>query len=165
MRSGWTHWNESEANTIRGDIMLSKDFREFVALLNEFKIRYLVVGGYAVAFHGYPRYTKDFDVWIEMSPTNADKLIAALVQFGFGELDLKPDDFLKGEQIIQLGYPPNRIDILTTLTGLNFDVCYTKRIETNIQDLHINFLDLESLKINKRATGLAQDLADIENLE
>ena len=145
--------------------MLSKDFRKFIELLNEHDVIDLVVGGYAVAFHGHPRYTKDLDVWIELSPENADKVLKALEQFGFGSLDLKIDDFLEDDQIIQLGYPPNRIDILTTLKDLNFEGCYNTRVEVDIQGLRINFIDIENLKRNKRATGRPQDLADAENLE
>ena len=145
--------------------MLSKDFKEFIELLNEHSVRYLVVGGYAVAFHGYPRYTKDLDVWIEISPENADNVLKALEEFGFGSLGLKPEDFLESEQIIQLGYPPNRIDILTTLKEITFEACYKARVEVDIQGLKINFIDLENLKHNKRATGRPQDLADAENLE
>jgi hypothetical protein len=124
-----------------------------------------VVGGYAVAFHGHPRYTKDLDVWIELSPENAGKIITALNDFGFGSLGLKTEDFLESDQIIQLGYPPNRIDILTTLKNTKFEDCYKERVEVEIQGLRINFIDLENLKQNKRATGRPQDLADAENLE
>ena len=145
--------------------MLSKDFKEFIELLNAHSVRYLVVGGYAVAFHGYPRYTKDLDVWIELSPENADNVIKALEEFGFGSLGIKTDDFLEDDQIIQLGYPPNRIDILTTLKKIKFEDCYNERIEIEIQGVKINFIDLENLKRNKRATGRPQDLADAENLE
>lgn len=145
--------------------MLSKDFKEFIELLNRHKVRYLVVGGYAVAFHGYPRYTKDLDVWVESATENADNLLEALKEFGFGSMGLKLEDFLETDQIIQLGYPPNRIDILTTLKKLNFHDCYKTRVEVEIQDLKINFIDRENLKQNKRATGRPQDLADIENLE
>ncbi len=145
--------------------MLSKDYKEFLELLNEHSVRYLVVGGYAVAFHGHPRYTKDIDIWIELSLENADKILKALDKFGFGSLDLTPDDFLESDQIIQLGYPPNRIDILTTLKGLKFEDCYKARVEVEIQGLHLHFIDIENLKENKRATGRSQDLADAENLE
>jgi predicted nucleotidyltransferase len=145
--------------------MLSKDFKEFIELLNGHNVRYLVVGGYAVAFHGYPRYTKDLDVWIELSPENADNMIKALEEFGFGSLMLKTEDFLESDQIIQLGYSPNRIDILTTLKKLKFKDSYKARIEIEIQGIKINFIDLENLKLNKRATGRPQDLADAENLE
>jgi hypothetical protein len=125
----------------------------------------LVVGGYAVAFHGYPRYTKNLDVWIELSPENADNVIKALEEFGFGSLGIKTDDFLEDDQIIQLGYPPNRIDILTTLKKIKFEDCFKERIEIEIEGVKINFIDLENLKRNKRATGRPQDLADAENLE
>lgn len=145
--------------------MLSKDFKEFIELLNENEVRYLVVGGYAVAFHGYPRYTKDLDVWIELSRENAKKIVLALERFGFGSLDLKADDFLESDQVIQLGYPPNRIDILTALKGIEFDECYQARVEVEIQGLSVAFVDLESLKKNKKATGRPQDLADAQNLE
>lgn len=145
--------------------MLSKDFKEFIELLNVHSVRYLVVGGYAVAFHGYPRYTKDLDVWIELSPENASNVIEALEAFGFGSLGLKTEDFLEGDQVVQLGYPPNRIDILTTLKDIKFDDCYKEKIEIEIEGIKINFIDLESLKQNKRATGRPQDLADTENLE
>lgn len=145
--------------------MLSKDFIEFIELLNAHNVRYLVVGGYAVALHGHPRYTKDLDVWIELSPKNAENIINALEEFGFGSLGLKPEDFLERDQIIQLGYPPNRIDILTTLKDIQFNDCYKEKVEIQIQGIKINFIDLENLKLNKRATGRPQDLADAENLE
>ena len=145
--------------------MLSKDFKEFLELLNENKVKYLVVGGYAVAFHGHPRYTKDIDVWIELSPANANNILNALKEFGFGSLGLKPDDFLESDQIIQLGYPPNRIDILTSLKDLKFEDCYKTKVEVEIHGPHIDFIDIENLKKNKRATGRPQDLADAENLE
>ncbi len=145
--------------------MLSKDFKEFIELLNVYNVRYLVVGGYAVAFHGYPRYTKDLDVWIELSSENADSLIKALDEFGFESLGLKPEDFLEKDQIIQLGYPPNRIDILMTLKEIKFEDCYKSKVEIDIQGVKLKFIDIENLKKNKRATGRPQDLADAENLE
>ncbi len=145
--------------------MLNPDFREFVQSLNDNGVRYLVVGGYAVALHGYPRYTKDFDVWIEMSPDNADRMVAALEQFGFASLGLRAEDFLVPDQIIQLGYPPNRIDILTTLPGVEFAECYPHRVVVDVDGVPVNFIDLENLKRTKRASGRFQDLADLENLE
>ncbi len=94
--------------------MLNQDFKEFIQLLNDNQVRYLVVGGYAVALHGHPRYTKDIDVWIELAQENASHIIKALEQFGFASLGLKENDFLVEDQIIQLGYLPNRIDIITS---------------------------------------------------
>ena len=145
-------------------MVLSKDFREFIELLNAHNVQYLVVGGYAVAFHGYPRYTRDIDVWVRLEMSNAQKLLCALEDFGFGSLELKIEDFMDSEQVVQLGYPPNRIDILTGLEGINFEKCYAARIEVISEGTKINFIDLESLKKNKRATGRHQDLADLEAL-
>lgn len=145
--------------------MLSKDFKEFIELLNNYKVRYLVVGGYAVAFHGYPRYTKNFDVWIDLSYENAKAVMNALDEFGFGSLGLKTDDFLEKDQVIQLGYPPNRIDILTTLREIEFEDCYNNRVTVDIDGIDIVFIDIENLKRNKRSTGRSQDLADAEHLE
>jgi hypothetical protein len=124
-----------------------------------------VVGGYAVAFYGYPRYTKDLDVWIEMSEENARRMVKALDQFGFGSLGLTVEDFLTPDQIIQLGYPPNRIDILTTLPGVEFSDCYPFRTVVDVEGLPVNFIDLDNLKQTKRASGRFQDLADLEHLE
>jgi len=104
--------------------VLNQDFKEFIQSLNDNHVRYLVIGGYAVALHGYPRYTKDIDVWIDMNPDNAAKMVRALKQFGFGSLGLKAADFLVPDQIIQLGYPPNRIDLMTTPPGVDFETCY-----------------------------------------
>lgn len=146
-------------------MVLNKDFREFIQLLNDHDVLYLVVGGYAVAFHGHPRYTKDIDLWICLDKSNAEKILQVLKDFGFGSLDLKVHDFLDPEQVIQLGYPPNRIDILTDLKGINFKECYSSKVEVIIEDTTINFIDLENLKKNKKATGRHQDLADLENLE
>ena len=145
--------------------MLNPDFKEFIRLLNDNQVRYLVVGGYAVALHGYPRYTKDIDIWIDMAPTNAARIIQALQQFGFGSLGLKEADFLDADTIIQLGYPPRRIDLLTTLPGIDFEACFSERVVVDIDGIEVNFIDLENLKKNKRATGRFQDMADIENLE
>jgi len=145
--------------------MLNKDFKEFIELLNKNRVRYLVVGGYAVALHGHPRYTKDLDVWIELTPENASNILKALEQFGFGSLDLKQDDFLQADQIIQLGYPPNRIDIMTSLKELTFKDCFNSRLKVEIEGVQINFIDIDNLKKNKRASGRLQDLADLENLE
>lgn len=145
--------------------MLSTDFNVFIELLNKNKVKYLVVGGYAVAFHGHPRYTKDLDIWIEPSPPNAQNILSALDQFGFGALGLTLEDFLIPDQIIQLGYPPNRIDLLTSAAGLNFKACYASKVTTTIHGLPIDFIDIENLKKNKVSTGRAQDMADMENLK
>jgi len=144
--------------------MLNQDFKEFIQSLNDNQVRYLVVGGYAVAFHGNPRYTKDLDIWIALSPDNASHIVEALNLFGLKSLGLTATDFLEPDTIIQLGYPPNRIDLLTTLSGVDFDSCYTARVQVEIDDTSVNFIDLENLLINKRSTGRTQDLADAEKL-
>ncbi|MDQ3006366.1 MAG: hypothetical protein M3R47_13415 [Chloroflexota bacterium] len=145
--------------------MLNQDFKEFIQSLNGNRVRYLVVGGYAVALHGYPRYTKDIDVWVDMSADNASNILKALNQFGFGSLDVKESDFTVPNQMLQLGYPPGRIDILTTLPGVEFSECYPSRTTVKLDGVSVNFIDLENLKKNKKATGRHQDLADLENLE
>jgi predicted nucleotidyltransferase len=144
--------------------VLNQDFKEFIQFLNDNHVRYLIVGGYAVAIHGHPRYTKDIDIWIEMSPENVDNLLQALEQFGFSSLGLQAEDFLTPDQIIQLGYPPNRIDLLTTIDGVNFENCYPLRLEVTIDNIVVNFIDLDNLRKNKEASGRLQDLADLENL-
>jgi hypothetical protein len=144
---------------------LNQDFKEFIQSLNDNNVRYLVVGGYAVAYHGYPRYTKDMDIWVELTRENAARIVKALDQFGFSSLGLKESDFLVEDQIIQLGYPPVRIDILTTLTGVEFTQCYKKRQPVDVEGVKFNFIDLDDLRKNKKATGHLQDLADLEKLE
>jgi hypothetical protein len=145
-------------------MIFNQDFREFIELLNKHNVRYLLIGGYAVAIHGHPRYTKDLDIWIQMDQSNAENLLEALDSFGFSSLDLNVDDFLKSDHIVQLGYPPNRIDLMTSPKGVNFNTCYASREIIDIDGLKINIIDLENLKKNKKATGRAQDLADLENL-
>lgn len=144
--------------------MLNQDFKEFIASLNANQVRYLIIGGYAVAFHGYPRYTKDIDIWIERSAVNAARMVKALEDFGFGSLGLEVKDFLEVDQIIQLGYPPARIDLLTSAPGVDFEQGYASRVEVDIEGVRVNFIDLDNLRRNKRAAGRLQDLADLENL-
>jgi predicted nucleotidyltransferase len=165
MKDGWRHWKRYEENTTGDQMILNKDFKEFIASLNDNRVRYLVVGGYAVAFHGHPRYTKDMDIWLELTLKNAEQVVKALHQFGFGALELTPEDFLTPSQVIQLGYPPNRIDLLTSLKGVDFESCYQTRTTVSIDGVSVNFIDLTNLKKNKHATGRYQDLADLENLK
>lgn len=144
---------------------LDKNFSEFIALLNENKVRYLVVGGYALAFHGYPRYTKDLDVWVDISPENAQNIVKALSGFGIASIGLIENDFLTPGEFIQLGYPPCRIDIITSCDGVDFEECYAARRVINFDTLPIAFIDIENLVRNKAAVGRPQDLADISNLK
>lgn len=145
--------------------MLNQDFKEFIQSLNDNGVRYLVVGGYAVALHGYPRYTKDMDIWVDMTAENASKIVKALDQFGFGSLGVKESDFTVPDQMLQLGNPPRRIDLLTSLPGVEFSKCYPDRTTVDVEGVSVYFIDLENLRKNKRATGRHQDLADLEHLE
>ena len=160
----WQPWNRSDWNITLGTMILNPDFREFFQLLNANDVHYLIVGGYAVAFHGYPRYTKDIDVWIWINLENAKKVIKSLKDFGFESLGLETRDFLEAETVIQLGHAPNRIDLMTSLEGLDFATCYRHKVEETFHEIRITFIDLEHLKESKRLAGRYQDLADIENL-
>lgn len=146
-------------------MVLNKDFRDFIKSLNENSVKYLIVGGYAVGLHGYPRYTKDLDIWLLVSDENAARIIEALGQFGMGEIGLNHEDFLKPDEFVQIGYPPNRIDLVLSCDGVDFNECFKSRLVIEVDGLEISFIDLENLKKNKKATGRLQDLADLENLE
>lgn len=144
---------------------LTQDFKEFIQLLNEKSVKYLLVGGYAVGFYGNPRFTKDLDLWLECSNENAEKIKEVLNEFGFGSLGLTPDDFLDPDGIIQLGYPPARIDLIMGASGVIFEECFPKREIVLLDGVTVNLINLEDLKINKKASGRYQDLADLENLD
>ena len=146
-------------------IRLPQDFKEFLQLLNSKKIEYLVVGGYAVALYGYPRATGDMDIWVAISKINAHKIVEALKEFGFNVAELKEELFLEKEKNIRMGIPPLRIEILTSIDGVEFTECYSNKEIVIIDDIEINFISLEDLKKNKKASGRYQDLADLENLE
>ena len=145
--------------------MIDKNFKEFIELLNKNRVRYLVVGGYALAVHGHPRYTKDIDIWILVSPDNASSIVITINEFGFSELGLTKEDFLKRGNVIQLGYPPNRIDILTSATGVDFEECYSKKVQIEMEGVRVDVIDAHNLKRNKKQTGRLQDLADVQKLE
>lgn len=144
--------------------MLNRDFREFAESLNAARVDHLVVGGYALAAHGHPRYTGDIDFWVRPTPDNLARLLAAIEAFGFGSLGLRVEDF-GAETVVQLGHPPRRIDLLTTLDGVDFDACYARRERIEIDGLAMNVIGLDDFKANKRATGRLKDLADLEALD
>jgi len=146
-------------------IRLPKDFKELLQLLNSKKVEYLVVGGYAVALYGYPRATGDMDIWIAISRDNAHKTVEALREFGFNTPELREELFLEKEKNIRLGNPPLRIEILTSIDGVEFTECYGNKKAVTIDDINIDFISLEDLKKNKKASGRYQDLADLEHLE
>ncbi|MGI9197843.1 MAG: hypothetical protein ACR2KE_10325 [Candidatus Nanopelagicales bacterium] len=144
---------------------LNRDFQELLECFARRGVRYLVVGGWALAAHGIPRLTKDLDVWVWPDPGNAERVTEALDDFGFSDVGLVPRDFLAEDVVIQLGYPPNRVDLLTTPTGVDFDSCWSERLDVPLDGLVVPFIGLEGLKANKRATGRPQDLVDLAALE
>jgi len=143
---------------------LSSDCKEFLALLRSEDVDFLMVGAAALAAHGRPRYSGDVDVWIRCDPGTATKMERVIEKFGFASTGLKAGDFLQPDQVIQLGVAPNRIDILTGLTGLDFTSAWDWRIELPLDGCILPFLDRASFIANKRATGRTQDAADIESL-
>jgi len=145
-------------------IHLPSDFKEFLKLLNAHKVEYLLIGGYAVGYHGYPRATVDMDIWIAMNPANSQKIVTVLKEFGFDLPELSPELFQKEWQITRLGVPPVMIELATTLSGVNFNECYAERVVDILDGVKVNLISLKHLKMNKTASGRHQDLADLENL-
>jgi predicted nucleotidyltransferase len=144
---------------------LPRDFKEFLRLLDEKGVKYLVVGGYAVGYHGYPRSTGDMDVWVESTEENAKRVVETLKAFGFDVPRLTPDLFLDPDRVVQMGHPPLRIEILTSAAGVSFETCYpTRAVEEMDDGTPVHFIGLEKLKKNKRASGRHKDLDDLENL-
>lgn len=146
-------------------IEFPRDFKEFLQLLNSKKIEYLVIGGYAVGYHGYPRATGDMDIWIDINDQNATKMVDALKEFGFDPPELKKEIFLKEQKVIRMGVPPMRLEILTSIDGVNFKNCFNNRIVADFGDFKVNFISKDDLLINKRASGRPQDIVDFEKLK
>jgi hypothetical protein len=144
--------------------MFQPDFLELLKLLDEEKVEYLIVGGYAVAAHGHPRFTHDLDIWVNPTLSNGKKVVAALDKFGFGSLGLKPSDFVPPDTAIQLGYPPERVIFVTELDGLTFKDSYPRRVERVEKKVPVYYIDLRSLITSKKLTGRPQDLEDAEFL-
>jgi hypothetical protein len=124
----------------------------------------LLIGGYAVGYHGYPRATADMDIWIAISPSNAEKIVEVLKEFGFDLPELTSELFLKKDQIIRMGVPPIRIEIATTISGVNFEECFKNRLIDTLDGVDVNLISLKDLKVNKKASGRHKDLNDLENL-
>ncbi len=142
--------------------LLTPEFREFLALLNAHKVRYLLVGGYAVGFHGYVRYTNDLDIWVAISPKNAANLAKAIEAFAGTGVD--ESKFLSTRTLFQIGVPPIRIEVMTQIDGVAFDDCYGQRESKSIGDVTIDVISLADLRKNKHTSGRPQDLADLDNL-
>ncbi len=147
-----------------GTIRLPTEFKEFLQLLNARKVDYLLVGGYPVSYYGYPRATADIDIWIRVSKTNATRLSKALVDYGFDAANVRPKTFHRRGPMFRIGVPPLRIEILTSISGLTFGACYSRRITAEIDGIAVNVISLTDLKKNKRASGRLKDLDDLENL-
>ena len=143
---------------------LPKDFREFIESLNSNRVDYVIVGGFALAFHGLPRFTGDIDVLVRPSAENADRLERALAAFGFASLGIRAAEILQPDQVFQMGVRPHRIDILTSVTGVPLDEIWSGRVAAELDGLPVYFIDRESFIKNKRATGRARDRADLEAL-
>lgn len=143
---------------------VEQDFKELLALFNEHKVEYVIVGAHALAFHGVPRYTGDIDILVRPSSDNVNRVLCALGDFGFGSLGLKKGDFQKPDNVIQLGVPPVRVDILTSLTGITWQKADRGKVEGSYGGIAVYFLGREEYIANKRALGRKKDLADLEAL-
>jgi acetolactate synthase regulatory subunit len=143
---------------------LQKDLREFVELLNAHDVHFVIVGAFALAHHGHARYTSDIDIFIEKSSENAERVLRALRDFGFGDVGVTQEDLARKDQVVQLGVAPNRIDLLTFLSGVSFEEAWASREIGEIGELKVPFISRALLKQNKLATGRSQDLADLEHL-
>lgn len=145
-------------------MVLHQDFKELLILLNDNQVEYLVVGAFALGLYGAPRNTGDIDIWIETGEENAKKIVTAIDQFGFTSLQLDKQSFMEKDAVIQLGYPPVRIDIITSVSGLEFNEAYANRFTAEKDGIRIDFISKEDFIKNKKATGRLKDLADLERL-
>lgn len=143
---------------------LPKDFREFLSLLRSKDVRYLLIGGYAVGYHGFPRATGDLDIWIAVDPENAQRMVETVREFGFDTPDLSPALFLQDDSMVRMGNVPMRIEILTRISGVDFKDCYRDRIVDEIDGVEVSLISLRDLLTNKRASGRHKDLMDIDEL-
>ena len=144
--------------------VLPDDFREFLKLLNESNVEYLLIGGYAVGYHGYPRATADMDIWVAPSPDNASRLVEVFSRFGMNDPKLSADLFQERGKIVRMGVPPMRIEVLTEIDGVTFEECFAARLSAEIDGQLVNLISREHLRENKRASARHKDLDDLENL-
>lgn len=143
---------------------IQQDFKELLALFNVHKVEYIIVGAYALAFHGAPRFTGDIDILVRPLPKNAKKILSVLKDFGFGSVNLSVDDFQKPDHVVQLGHPPVRVDIVTSITGVSWEEAERGKQEGVYGDVPVFFLGKEQYITNKQATGRLKDRADLEAL-
>lgn len=144
--------------------LLTDDFKEFLRLLNANRVDYLLVGGYAVGLHGYPRATVDLDIWVRPNRDNAERILCALREFGFDLPELEPTLFTDPRSVVRFGVPPFRIEVMTSIDGVEFERCRAQAAEFDLDDVRVPVISLADLKVNKRAAGRHKDLADLENL-
>ena len=142
-------------------MLLPPDFREFLRLLNSKGVEYLIIGGYAVGYHGYPRPTGDLDIWISKSPANAERVHHALEEFGF---NCPVTVLLKDNQVVRMGVAPFRLEVLTTIDGVRFSDCYEERVQGLLDGIEVSLISLPKLLENKKASGRSKDITDLENL-
>ena len=140
------------------------DFRDLLALLNEHEVEYLIVGGYALAFHGAPRFTGDIDVFVRPDPENAERILSALAEFGFEFSDLDIEDFQSPDKVIQLGVPPVRVDLITSISGVSWEQAQAHREPGVFGDVPVSYIGKSDFVTNKRASARKKDLADLEAL-
>ena len=145
-------------------IELHPDFKDFLRLLSSHNVKYLLVGGYAVGYHGYPRATGDMDIWIEMSKPNSKKIAATFRDFGMPNEAISESIFLEKNKVIRMGVPPVRLEVITSASGVDFNECYSNREVIEIDGIPINFISLQDIKKNKHAAGRYKDLEDLEHL-
>jgi predicted nucleotidyltransferase len=143
---------------------LPSDFKEFLNLLRSHGVKYLLIGGYAVIYHGFPRATGDMDIWIAVDPENARRMVETVREFGFDTPDLSPALFLQDNSMVRMGNVPVRIEILTRVSGVEFEACYGNRVEGEMDGVEVSLISLHDLLANKRASGRHKDLMDIEEL-
>lgn len=145
-------------------IPIPRDFLEFLRLLNRHRVKYLVVGGYAVAYHGYPRYTGDIDIYVAISARNAAALTKVFRDFGFADGAPDPSAFQQRGQIVRIGREPMRLEILNEIDGVTFADCYARRIRARLDNLVVNLIGYDDLLSNKRSSDRPKDRADVEVL-
>ena len=145
-------------------IELPPDFKEFLKLLNSHSVEYLLIGGFAVGFHGYPRSTSDMDIWISQTPENTMRAVAAIREFGFDTPNLTPQLFQMSRKIVRMGHPPIRIEVMNMIDGVTFEECFRSKVTSEFDGILVTIISLADLKSNKRASGRPKDLDDLQQL-
>jgi predicted nucleotidyltransferase len=143
---------------------IERDFKELLELLNSHEVEYIIVGGFALAFHGAPRFTGDLDIFLKADPENAKRVVAALSDFGFGSVGLSEGDFTVPNQVIQLGVPPVRVDLITSISGVQWDHAWSDSVAADLNGISVRFISKKHFIANKKASGRKKDLADLEAL-